>query len=86
MCAFSNFLKLFSDKIENGIQVDRASDVLDTYLVEAVVLLTGKMDRNLVYREALKNTTGEDAISTDTIVAIISITVPVVVGNVFQKI
>ena len=44
------------------------------------------MDRNLVYREALKNTTGDDAISTDTIVAIISITVPVVVGNVFQKI
>ena len=55
-------------------------------IVEAVVLLTGKMDRNLVYREALKNTTGDDVISTDTIVAIISITVPVVVGNVFQKI
>ena len=54
--------------------------------MEAVVLLTGKMDRNLVYREALKNTTGDDVISTDTIVAIISITVPVVVGNVFQKI
>ena len=54
-------------------------------IVEAVVLLTGKMDRNLVYREALKNTTGDDVISTDTIVAIISITVPVVVGNVFQK-
>ena len=54
--------------------------------MEAVVLLTGKMDRNLVYQEALKNTTGDDVISTDTIVAIISITVPVVVGNVFQKI
>ena len=53
--------------------------------MDAVVLLTSKMDRNLVYREALKNTTGEDPISTDTIVAIISITVPVVVGNVFQK-
>ena len=60
--------------------------VFFSVIVEAVVLLTGKMDRNLVYREALKNTTGDDVISTDTIVAIISITVPVVVGNVFQKI
>ena len=59
--------------------------VFFSVIVEAVVLLTGKMDRNLVYREALKNTTGDDVISTDTIVAIISITVPVVVGNVFQK-
>ena len=60
MCVFSNFLKLFSAKIENGIQVDRASDVLDTYLF---VLLTEKMDRNLVYQEALKNTTSEDVSS-----------------------
>ena len=60
MCIFSKFLKLFSAKIKNGIQVDRASDVLDTYLF---VLLTEKMDRNLVYQEALKNTTGEDVSS-----------------------
>ena len=59
--------------------------VFFSVIVDAVVLLTSKMDRNLVYREALKNTTGGDPISTDTIVAIISITVPVVVGNVFQK-
>ena len=63
MCIFSNFLKLFSAKIKNGIQVDRASDVLDTYSEEAVALLTGKMDRNLVYQEALKNTTGDDDVS-----------------------
>ena len=60
MCVFSNLLKLFLAKIKNGIQVDRASDVLDTYSEEAVALLTGKMDRNLVYQEALKNTTGDD--------------------------
>ena len=63
MCVFSNFLKLFSAKIENGIQVDRASDILDTNLVEAVVLLTGKMDKILVYLEALKNTTTGDDVS-----------------------
>ena len=32
MCVISKFLKLFSAKIENGIIVDRASDVLETYL------------------------------------------------------
>ena len=52
--------------------------------MDAVVLLTGKMDRNLVYREALKNTTGDGVgVSLTTTIAIISITVPVVGGNVF---
>ena len=32
MCVISKFLKLFTAKIENGIIVDRASDVLETYL------------------------------------------------------
>ena len=49
--------------------------------------MTGKADRNLVYRQALKDTGDEEPESLNTIIAIIGITVPVVGGMYFiQKI
>ena len=42
--------------------------------------MTGKADRNLVYRQALKDTGDEEPESLNTIIAIIGITVPVVGG------
>ena len=51
------------------------------------MLLTGKMDRNLVYREDLKNTTGDgDLDSLNFTIAIISITIPVVGGNILTDV
>ena len=56
-------------------------------IVDAIVLMTGKADRNLVYRQALKDTGDEEPESLNTIIAIIGITVPVVGGMYFvQKI
>ena len=55
--------------------------------MDAIVLLTGKMDRNLVYREDLKNTTGDgDLDSLNFTIAIISITIPVVGGNILTDV
>ena len=42
--------------------------------------MTGKADRNLVYRQALKDTGDEEPESLNMILAIIGITVPVVGG------
>lgn len=47
--------------------------------------MTGKADRNLVYRQALKDTGDEEPESLNTILAIIGITVPVVGGMYYIK-
>ena len=54
-------------------------------IVDAIVLMTGKADRNLVYRQALKDTGDEEPESLNTIIAIIGITVPVVGGMYYIK-
>jgi hypothetical protein len=49
--------------------------------VDAIVLLTGKFDRNLVYRQKLAETGNMDPDTLDAYVAMISITIPVVTGT-----
>ena len=50
-------------------------------IIEAIELLTGKFDKNLVYRQILANTSGTEPEILDPIVGIISITVPTVAGK-----
>ncbi len=50
-------------------------------IVDAVVLLTGKFDRNLIYRKKLAKTGSTDTDTLNTYVAMIAITVPAVGGK-----
>ena len=51
-----------------------------TVIIDAIVLLTGKFDRNVAYRAALADTGDEDAESLNIMQAIILITVPTIGG------
>lgn len=50
-------------------------------IIDAIVLLTGKFDRNLVYRKALEDTGDTDTETLNMAVAIIGITIPIVGGE-----
>ena len=50
-------------------------------IVDAIVLMTGKFDKNLVYRHELKDTGDEEPDTLDITLAIIGITIPVVGGK-----
>ena len=52
-------------------------------IVDAIVLMTGKFDKNLVYRHELKDTGDEEPDTLDITLAIIGITIPVVGGKHF---
>ena len=52
-------------------------------IVDAIVLMTGKFDKNLVYRHELKDTGDEEPEILNTTFAIIGITIPVVGGKYF---
>ena len=50
-------------------------------IIEAIELLTGKFDKNLIYRQILANTSDPDPEILDPMIGIISITVPTVGGK-----
>lgn len=49
-------------------------------IIDAIVLLTGKFDRNLIYEKVLTNTTDTEPDTLSMTVAIIGITVPTIGG------
>lgn len=55
-------------------------------IVDAIVLLTGKFDRNLIYLQELANTGDTEPDTLNTVVAILGITLPVmaaIIGFIF---
>ena len=50
-------------------------------IVDAIVLLTGKFDRNLVYRQELKKTGNTEPDTLGQMVAIMGIALPTMGGN-----
>lgn len=50
-------------------------------IIDAIVLLTGKFDRNLIYEQVLTNTTDTEPDTLSMTVAIIGITVPTIGGK-----
>ena len=50
-------------------------------IVDAIVLLTGKFDRNLIYRQELKKVSGSEPDTLSQMVAIMGIALPTMGGN-----
>ena len=55
---------------------------LISVIIDAIVLLTGKFDRNVAYRAALADTGDEEPESLNIVEAIILITVPTIGGKI----